>query len=48
MPLIKEFDKYFVRGRDVYGRARYYDFRMEEFAELCSDMVLPNPRPTRM
>ena len=44
MPLIKEFDKYFVRGRDVYGRARYYDFRMEEFAELCSDMVLPKSK----
>jgi hypothetical protein len=40
MPLIGEFEKYFVRARDVYGRARYHDFRMGEFAELCSPMVL--------
>jgi SNF2 family DNA or RNA helicase len=40
MPRIGEFEKYFVRGRDVYGRARYHDFRMGEFADLCSPMVL--------
>lgn len=40
MPLVKEFEAYFVRGRDVYGRAQYRDARMGEFAALCSDMVL--------
>lgn len=40
MPLVKEFDNYFVRARDKYGRARYYDFRTDEFADLCADMVL--------
>lgn len=40
MPLVSEFKAYFVRGRDIYGRARYHDFRMGEFAELCSSMVL--------
>lgn len=40
MPLVKEFDNYFVRGRDHYGRARYRDYLMHEFADLCSGMVL--------
>ncbi len=40
MPLVKEFESYFVRGRDVYGRPQYRDARMGEFADLCSDMVL--------
>jgi hypothetical protein len=40
MPLVGEFEKYFVRGRDDYGRARYHDYRMPEFANLCSPMLL--------
>jgi SNF2 family DNA or RNA helicase len=40
MPLIGEFEKYFVRARDVYGRARYHDYRMGEFVDLCAGMVL--------
>lgn len=40
MPLVKEFDTYFVRARDIYGRAKYHDYRMGEFAELCQGMVL--------
>lgn len=40
MPLVKEFGNYFVRARDKFGRAQYHEFRMEEFALLCSPMVL--------
>jgi SNF2 family DNA or RNA helicase len=40
MPLIGEFEKYFVRGRDIYGRARYFDHRVEEFAALCQPLML--------
>jgi SNF2 family DNA or RNA helicase len=40
MPLIKEFKQYFVRARDHYGRALYRDYRMGEFADLMSGMLL--------
>jgi SNF2 family DNA or RNA helicase len=40
MPLIKEFDTYFVRGRDIYGKARYFDHRTEEFAAICQPLML--------
>lgn len=40
MPLIKEFDTYFVRGRDIYGKARYWDHRTEEFAAICQPLML--------
>lgn len=40
MPLVKEFDSYFVRGRDIYGKARYWDHRTEEFAALCQPLML--------
>lgn len=40
MPLVKEFDGYFVRGRDIYGKARYFDHRTEEFAALCQPLML--------
>lgn len=39
MPLVKEFEQYFVRKRDIYGRAVYHDFRMGEFAELCQPLL---------
>jgi SNF2 family DNA or RNA helicase len=41
MPLIKEFEAYFVRGRDIYGKARYWDHRTEEFAAICQPLMLP-------
>ncbi len=41
MPLIKEFETYFVRGRDIYGKARYWDHRTEEFAAICQPLMLP-------
>lgn len=40
MPLIKDFESYFVRGRDIYGKARYWDHRTEEFAALCQPLML--------
>lgn len=40
MPLVKEFDSYFVRGRDIYGKARYFDHRTEEFAAICQPLML--------
>lgn len=40
MPLIKEFENYFVRGRDIYGKARYWDHRTEEFAKICQPLML--------
>lgn len=40
MPLIKEFETYFVRGRDIYGKARYFDHRTEEFAAICQPLML--------
>lgn len=40
MPLIKEFEGYFVRGRDIYGKARYWDHRTEEFAAICQPLML--------
>jgi SNF2 family DNA or RNA helicase len=40
MPLVKEFESYFVRGRDIYGKARYWDHRTEEFAAICQPLML--------
>lgn len=40
MPLIKEFESYFIRGRDIYGKARYFDHRTEEFAAICQPLML--------
>lgn len=40
MPLVKEFGDYFVRARNMYGRALYRDHLMGEFAALCEPMVL--------
>lgn len=40
MPLIKDFESYFVRGRDIYGKARYFDHRVEEFTALCKPLML--------
>lgn len=40
VPLIKEFEEYFVRGRDIYGRAKYYDRRIDEFAALIQPLLM--------
>lgn len=40
MPTVGEFESYFVRSRDPYGRARYQDARMHEFALLCRPIIL--------
>jgi SNF2 family DNA or RNA helicase len=39
MPLVKEFEEYFVRRRNIYGRAIYKDFRMGEFAALAKPLL---------
>lgn len=40
MPLVGEFDSYFVSSRDPYGRASYHKGRMPEFAALAAPMML--------
>lgn len=40
MPLVGEFEEYFVRNRDPYGRPRYYAERMHEFAALARPLML--------
>lgn len=40
MPLVKEFESYFVRGRNIYGKAQYWDHRTEEFAAICQPLML--------
>lgn len=41
MPKVGEFESYFVRGRDIFGRAQYFDHRVEEFATICKPLILP-------
>ena len=40
MPTVAEFEKYFVRSRDPFGRAKYHQERMHEFAALCAPIIL--------
>lgn len=40
MPTIGEFESYFVKSRDPFGRARYRQERMSEFALLCRPVIL--------
>lgn len=40
MPLIGDFEAYFVKYRDVYGRATYRKDRMPEFASMCSSVIM--------
>jgi SNF2 family DNA or RNA helicase len=40
MPAIGEFESYFVKSRDPFGRARYQQARMHEFALLCRPIIL--------
>lgn len=40
VPLVKEFEEYFVRGRDIYGKARYHDHRIPDFVELIRPLLM--------
>jgi SNF2 family DNA or RNA helicase len=40
MPNIGDFEAYFVRYRDMYGRATYNKARMPEFASMCSGIIM--------
>jgi SNF2 family DNA or RNA helicase len=41
MPTVAEFEAYFVRGRDPYGRPRYHnEARMQEFVAMCQPVLL--------
>jgi SNF2 family DNA or RNA helicase len=40
MPLVGEFEKYFVAFRDAYDRPRYHDWRLPEFMELARPLLL--------
>lgn len=40
MPLVGEFEGYFISGRDPFGRASYIQERMPEFAALVSPMIM--------
>ena len=40
MPLVKDFEGYFVSSRDPYGRANYHRERMPEFAQMASPLIL--------
>jgi SNF2 family DNA or RNA helicase len=40
MPTIGDFETYFVKYRDMYGRATYRPDRMPEFASMCSGIIM--------
>lgn len=40
MPLIKDFERRYVRNRDPFGRPRWHTERMPEFAALCQPHIL--------
>lgn len=40
VPLVKEFEDYFVRGRNVYGKAVYHDARVQDFADLVHPLLM--------
>jgi SNF2 family DNA or RNA helicase len=40
MPLVGEFEKYFLRGRDIYGRPQYFDHRIPEFVAMAAPLLL--------
>jgi superfamily II DNA or RNA helicase len=40
MPKVGEFEKYFLRGRDIYGRPQYFDHRIPEFVALAAPLLL--------
>jgi hypothetical protein len=40
MPLVKEFDRYFISFRDAYDRPRYFDHRTADFTEIAAPLML--------
>lgn len=40
MPLVGEFEDYFISGRDPFGRPSYHKDRMPEFAALAAPLIL--------
>jgi SNF2 family DNA or RNA helicase len=40
MPLVKDFEGYFIKSRDPYGRPNYYKDRMPEFAQIARPQIL--------
>jgi SNF2 family DNA or RNA helicase len=40
MPTVDQFNSYFVRSRDPYGRAKYQQARMHEFALMCRPIIM--------
>jgi SNF2 family DNA or RNA helicase len=40
MPTVGDFESYFVKYRDMYGRATYHPQRMHEFAEMCAPIIM--------
>jgi SNF2 family DNA or RNA helicase len=40
MPLVKDFEAYFVKSRDIYGRAEYRSDRMGDFVSLCEPWMI--------
>jgi SNF2 family DNA or RNA helicase len=39
MPKINEFEKYFMRGRDMFGRPRYHEYRIPEFVTMAQPLL---------
>lgn len=39
-PLIKDFEGYFIKGRDGFGRAQYHAGRMGDFVALCEPWMI--------
>jgi SNF2 family DNA or RNA helicase len=40
VPLIKEFEDYFVRGRNIYGKALYHEHRVQDFSDLVAPLLM--------
>ena len=40
MPTVGEFEKYFVKSRDPFGRAKYRTELMHEFAAMCAPIIM--------
>jgi len=40
MPTVKDFEDYFVKYRDIYGRATYHKARMPDFVAMCQPIIM--------
>lgn len=40
VPLVKEFEDYFVRGRNIYGKALYHESRIQDFVDLVHPLLM--------